>query len=61
MPILSVCTHSPLLASQILIIPSYNVDASRVESCEKATELLWPSRVCKQALHFISYNLVTKA
>src|SRR2546429_8186001 len=44
--------HSPLLASQILTVLSADADASRAESCEKATELtqpLWPSSVCRHA------------
>jgi hypothetical protein len=50
----SVCRHAPLLASQILTVLSQDADASRVKSCEKATELtelLWPSSVCRHALH----------
>jgi hypothetical protein len=34
----SVCRHSLLLISQILTVLSYDADASRAESCEKATE-----------------------
>src|SRR5436305_4053034 len=52
LPILSVCRHSPLLASQILTVLSYDADASRAESCKKATELtppLWPSSVCRHS------------
>jgi hypothetical protein len=37
LPIPSVCRHSPLLVSQILIVLSCDADASRVESCEKET------------------------
>ena len=50
---LSVAVQAPLLASQILTMPSPDADASRVESCEKATELtelLCPSSVAVQAL-----------
>jgi hypothetical protein len=36
---LSVCRHAPLLASHILTVLSLDAEASRVESCEKATEL----------------------
>jgi Endonuclease-reverse transcriptase len=46
--------QSPLRVSQILTVRSDDADASRVESGEKATELtgsLWPSSVCRQALH----------
>jgi hypothetical protein len=52
MPIPSVCRHSPLPASQILTVRSSDADASRVESCEKATELivsLWPLSVCRHS------------
>src|SRR6266480_857722 len=52
LPISSVCRHLPLLASQILTVLSHDADASRAESCEKATEQtpsLWPSSVCRQA------------
>jgi hypothetical protein len=42
LPTSSVCTHAPLLASQILTVLSSDADASRVESCEKATELTQP-------------------
>lgn len=48
-PTSKVCRHFPLLASHILIVLSPDVEASQVESCEKATELrplLWPSSVC---------------
>src|SRR5947207_2528784 len=51
-PILSVCRHSPLLASQILTVVSSDADASRAESGEKATELtqlLWPLSVCRHS------------
>ena len=54
LPISSVCRHLPLLVSQILTVVSCDADASRAESYEKATELtqsLWPSSVCRQALH----------
>ena len=57
LPIWSVCRHSPLLASQILTVLSSDADASRAESCEKATDKtqsLWPSSVCRQALHLSS-------
>jgi hypothetical protein len=50
----SVSRHSPLLVSQILTVLSFDTDASRAESWEKAidqTDLLWPSSVCRQALH----------
>ena len=50
-PALSVCRHSPLLASQILTVLS-DADASRAESGEKATdktESLWPSSVCRHS------------
>ena len=43
-----------LPAFQILTVMSSDADASRVESGEKATEQtepLWPSSVCRQALH----------
>src|SRR5580693_7554958 len=66
LPIPSVCRHSPLLASQILTELSADADASRAESCEKATELtqpLWPSSVCRhspllasQILTVLSYD-----
>src|SRR2546423_8058896 len=52
LPISSVCRYSPLLTSQILTVLSYDADASRAESCEKATELtepLWPSSVCRHS------------
>src|SRR5256714_575124 len=52
LPITSFCRQSLLLASQILTVWSSDADASRAESCEKATELtawLWPSSVCRQA------------
>ena len=52
LPTSTVCRHAPLRASQILTVPSPDADASRVESCEKATEwtgLLWPSSVCRHA------------
>jgi hypothetical protein len=52
LPISSVCRHSPLLASQILTVMSHDADASRAESCEKATELTelrWPSSVCRHS------------
>src|SRR5277367_4424154 len=52
LPIPSVCRHSPLLASQILTVSSLDADASRVESCEKATdrtEPLWLSSVCRHS------------
>ena len=39
LPTRSVCRHAPLLVSQILTVLSNDADASRVESCEKATEL----------------------
>src|SRR5262245_9998390 len=48
LPTSSVWRHLPLLASQILTVLSSDADASRVESCEKATALtewLWPSSV----------------
>src|SRR5262245_33411698 len=51
-PMWSVCKHSPLLASQISTILSYDADASRVESWEKTTELiqpLWPLSVCRHS------------
>jgi hypothetical protein len=54
LPITSVCRQAPLLASQILTVPSHDADASRAVSCEKATEetlSLWPSGVCRKALH----------
>ena len=54
LPILSVCRHLPLLASQILTVRSCDADASRAESGEKATDQtqsLWPSSVCRQALY----------
>jgi hypothetical protein len=35
---LSVCRHAPLFVSHILTVLSLDADASRVESCEKATE-----------------------
>ncbi|KAF2194018.1 hypothetical protein K469DRAFT_189730 [Zopfia rhizophila CBS 207.26] len=38
LPILSVCRHSPLLASQILTVSSLDADASRAEPWEKATD-----------------------
>src|SRR2546423_8307679 len=66
LPIRSVSRHSPLLASQILTVSSSDPDASRAESCEKATELtapLWPSSVCRhspllasQILTVLSYD-----
>src|SRR2546421_398220 len=66
LPISSVCRHSPLLASQILTVLSYDADASRAESWEKATELTesrWPSSVCRhspllasQILTVLSYD-----
>ena len=46
------CRHSPLLASQILTVSSLDADASRVESCEKATDQTlsrWPSSVCRHS------------
>src|SRR6266702_2123099 len=49
-PTSSVCRHLPLPVSQILTVLSYDADASRAESGEKATELtqsLWPSSVCR--------------
>ena len=49
--------HAPLLVSQILIVLSDEVDASRVESCEKITEVTgpsWPSSVCRHALQLLS-------
>jgi hypothetical protein len=60
LPILSVCRHLSLLASQILIVLSYNADASRVESGEKATDQtpsLWPLSVCRYLLLLISQIL----
>jgi hypothetical protein len=51
LPTSSVWRQSPLLASQILIVLSSDADASRVESCEKATdqmESLWPLSVWRQ-------------
>lgn len=39
LPVSRVCRHAPLLASQILTVLSSDVNASWVESCEKATEL----------------------
>src|SRR2546423_11603005 len=66
LPISSVCRHLPLRASQILTVLSPDADASRVKSCEKATELtqwLWPSSVCRhlplrasQILTVLSYD-----
>jgi hypothetical protein len=38
LPMLSVCKHSPLLASHTLTVLSYDADASLLESCEKATD-----------------------
>ena len=35
-----VCKQTPLQASQILIVQSFDADASQVESCEKAIELV---------------------
>src|SRR5437764_755375 len=52
LPVLSVWRHSPLLTSQILTVLSSDADASRVESCEKATdrtESLWPSSVWRHS------------
>src|SRR5436309_1410243 len=52
LPISSVCRQSPLLASQILTVLSSDADASRAESCEKATDLTpsrWPSSVCRHS------------
>src|SRR5436309_3349123 len=52
LPILSVWRHSPLLASQILTVLSSDADASRAESCEKATELTqspWPLSVWRHS------------
>lgn len=36
--IVSICRHSPLLAFQIWTMLSYDADAIRAESCEKATK-----------------------
>src|SRR4030095_11364617 len=47
-PTSSVWRHSPEAASQILTVLSSDADASRLSSCEKATELThwrWPSSV----------------
>ena len=55
-PTLKFCRHSPLLVSHSLTVLSYDADASRVESCEKATDitgLLCPSSVCKHALQLL--------
>jgi hypothetical protein len=52
MPIPSVCRHSPVPVSQILTVRSCEADASRRESCEKATDLTrwpWPSSVCRHS------------
>ena len=58
--ILSVCRHSPLLASQTLTVLSFDADASRAESCEKATDQtqrLWPSSVCRHSPLLASQTL----
>jgi hypothetical protein len=55
-----VCRHAPLLASYILTVLLLDADASRVELCEKATdltELLWPLSVCRHAPLLASYIL----
>src|SRR5947199_205157 len=60
LPIPSVCRHSPLLVSQILTVLSSDADASRAESCEKATELtslLWPLSVCRHSPLLVSQIL----
>jgi hypothetical protein len=57
---LSVCKHSPLLASHTLTVLSYDADASLLESCEEATDqtvLLWPSSICRHAPLLASYAL----
>src|SRR5450432_186043 len=60
LPISSVCRHLPLLASQILTVLSPDADASRAESCEKATDQtqsLWPSSVCRHSPLLASQTL----
>jgi hypothetical protein len=57
----SVWRQVPLLASQILIVLSSDAEASRVESCEKATDMtepLWPSSVWRQAPLLVSQILI---
>lgn len=56
-----VCRHVPLLASQSLTVRFHNADASLVESCEKATELigpLWLSSMCRHAPLFASHSFI---
>jgi hypothetical protein len=52
-----VCSHTPVVASQSRTVLSYEADASREPSVEKATDetvLVWPSSVCRHALQLLS-------
>src|SRR2546421_9864177 len=49
----SVWRHLPEAVSQTLTVRSYDADASRLSSCEKATDMtepLWPSSVWRHLL-----------
>jgi hypothetical protein len=56
-PISSVRTSFPVVASQILTVESRDPDATSFESPENATEQTlsrWPSSVCTQGLQLLS-------